>query len=85
VSGSTVEFLCYTLPPHTAAGPFPAHANGTIEHIHVAAGRIRILLGADAAALEAGDSCSCLADAPHGFDNRDGEVEARIYVVIEPP
>jgi transcriptional regulator with XRE-family HTH domain len=85
VAGSRVEFLRYTMLPRTAAGPFAAHETGTIEHVHVAAGRIRFVLGTDSVLLEAGDSCTCLADAPHSFDNRDGNVEALIYLVIEPP
>src|ERR1051326_9434953 len=32
VTGSKVEFMSYAVPPHTTAGPFPAHAAGTIEH-----------------------------------------------------
>jgi quercetin dioxygenase-like cupin family protein len=60
-------------------------SRGVIEHIHLAAGRIRILLGNDAAILEAGDTCSCLADAPHAFDNREGAAEALVYIVSESP
>ena len=52
-------------------------------HVHVAAGAVQVVFGADAVRLEAGDSCSCLADAPHPFDNADGNVEALIYLVIE--
>jgi quercetin dioxygenase-like cupin family protein len=85
LSGSKVEFLRYTVPPHAAAGPFPGHPSGTIEHIHLAAGQVRVTVGTDAVVLGAGDSCTCIADAPHGFDNREGEVEALIYLVIEPP
>ncbi len=83
LEGSNVELLRYVVPPHTVAGPFPAHASGTIEHIHLAAGKLRIMLGTDAVILESGDSCSCLPDAPHGFDNEEGEVEALLYIVIE--
>ncbi len=82
-AGSNVEFLRYTVPPRTTAGPFAAHASGTIEHIHVAAGAIRIVCGDDAVRLDAGDSCSCFADAAHLFDNADGKAEALIYLVIE--
>jgi quercetin dioxygenase-like cupin family protein len=78
-----VEFLRYTVPPRTTAGPFAAHASGTIEHILVASGAVRIVCGDDVARLEAGDSCSCFADAPHLFDNANGKVEALIYLVIE--
>ncbi|MBV8651890.1 MAG: helix-turn-helix transcriptional regulator [Alphaproteobacteria bacterium] len=85
LAGSKVEFLRYTVPPRTVAGPFPAHPSGTIEHVHLAAGRVRVTLGEDAAILEAGDSCTCLADTTHGFDNRESDVEALLYLVIEPP
>jgi transcriptional regulator with XRE-family HTH domain len=83
LTGSKVEFLRYTVPPHTTAGPFAAHARGTIEHIHVAAGAVRVAVGDEAVKLEAGDSCSCLADALHLFDNAGGDVEALIYLVVE--
>jgi transcriptional regulator with XRE-family HTH domain len=83
--GSKVEFLRYTVPPHTVAGPFAAHRDGTIEHIHLAAGRMRVVLGAEAVILEAGDSCSCFPDAPHSFDNHESDVEALIYLIKESP
>jgi quercetin dioxygenase-like cupin family protein len=83
--GSKVEFLRYTMPPHTVVGPFAAHRDGTIEHIHLAAGRMRVLLGAEAVMLEAGDSCSCFPDAPHSFDNHESDVEALIYLIKESP
>jgi transcriptional regulator with XRE-family HTH domain len=83
--GSKVEFMRYAVPPHTMAGPFAAHASGTIEHMHLAAGSIRVVFGSDTMLVEAGDSCACVADTPHRFDNRDGEVEALIYLVVERP
>jgi transcriptional regulator with XRE-family HTH domain len=83
LAGSKVEFLRYAVPPRTTAGPFAAHASGTIEHMHVAAGALRLVCGEEVARLEADDSCSCRADAPHLFDNADGAVEALIYLVIE--
>jgi len=83
--GSKVEFLRYAVPPRTEAGPFAAHARGTIEHMHLAGGTIRAVFGSEAVMLETGDSCTCLADAPHLFDNRAGDVEALIYIVVERP
>jgi len=83
IAGSKVEFMLYAVPPHTTAGPFPPHASGTIEHIHVAAGAVRVAVGDDAVSLKAGDSCSCFADATHLFDNARGDVEALIYLVVE--
>jgi transcriptional regulator with XRE-family HTH domain len=85
VSGSKVEFLRYVVPPQITAGPFAPHAKGTIEHIHLAAGTVRVVVGDEDVKLEAGDSCSCFADASHLFDNTGGEVEALIYIVVEQP
>ena len=83
--GSRVEFLRYAVPPHTVAGPFAPHASGTIEHMHLAKGRLRAVFGIDEVMLEAGDSCACAADTPHRFDNRKNKVEALIYLVVERP
>jgi transcriptional regulator with XRE-family HTH domain len=83
VPGSKVEFLRYVVPPRVTAGPFAAHPSGTIEHVHVGAGAIRVVVGDEASKLETGDSCSCFADASHFFDNADGDVEALIYLVVE--
>jgi transcriptional regulator with XRE-family HTH domain len=85
VAGSEVEFLRYVVPPRTLAGPFPAHAPGTIEHVYLAAGAVRVMLGDDVADLKAGDSCSCYPDLPHGFDNREGKTPAELIIVVEPP
>jgi transcriptional regulator with XRE-family HTH domain len=85
IAGSKIEFMRYAVPPHTVAGPFSAHANGTIEHVHLAAGSVRVTLGTDAVTLEAGDSCTCLAEEPHSFDNSESEVEALMYLVSERP
>lgn len=82
---SKVELVRYVVPARTEIGPFAAHPPGTIEHMHLATGRIRLVFGSDAAFLETGDCCTCIADAPHAFDNREGEVEALIYIVVERP
>ncbi len=83
VAGSKVEFLRYVVPPRSVAGPFPPHPRGTIEHVHVAAGAVQVLVGDERVTLAAGDSCSCHTDARHLFDNAAGDVEALLYVVIE--
>ena len=85
VAGSEVEFSRYVVPPRTRVGPFPPHAPGTIEHIYLAAGSVRVTLGNDVAQLQAGDRCSCYADLAHGFDNREGKVAAELIIVVEPP
>ena len=83
--GSGIEIVRLTLPPRCVAGPFPAHASGTLEHIHLAQGSLRVTLGSEAVTLEAGDSCTCRAGQPHSFDNSAGDAAALIYFVIEPP
>jgi hypothetical protein len=85
VTGSEVEFLRYVVPPHTLAGPFPAHAPGTIEHVYLASGTVRVIFGDDVGDLQTGDTCSCFADLPHCFDNREGESLADLIIVVEPP
>jgi transcriptional regulator with XRE-family HTH domain len=82
---SKVDFLRYRVPARAIAGPFAPHAAGTIEHLYLASGTIRFRLGPETALLAAGDSCTCIADAAHSFDNRDGKVEAVLYLVVEAP
>jgi transcriptional regulator with XRE-family HTH domain len=82
-SGSRIDFVRYQIPPSTVLGPAPAHAPGTVEHLHVAAGTVRVTVGDETVELSAGDSCSCRADAPHGVENPDPSAEALIYLIIE--
>ncbi|WP_428542813.1 helix-turn-helix domain-containing protein [Rhodopila sp.] len=81
--GSRIDFVRYQIPPSTVLGPAAAHASGTVEHMHVAAGTVRVTVGDETAELSAGDSCSCRADAPHGVENPDPSAEALIYLIIE--
>ena len=83
IPGSHVGFLRLTVPPRALAGPFAGHARGTIEHVHLAKGRLRVVCGEEEVVLDAGDSCSCYTDVPHSFDNRESKSEAMLYVVVE--
>ena len=58
-------------------------ASGTVEHMHVATGTVRVTVGDETAELVAGDSCSCRTDAPHGVENPDPSAEALIYLIVE--
>jgi transcriptional regulator with XRE-family HTH domain len=80
---SRIDFVRYQIPPATILGPSAAHAPGTVEHMHVASGAVRVIVGEETAELTAGDSCSCRTDAPHGVENPDPSVEALIYLVVE--
>jgi transcriptional regulator with XRE-family HTH domain len=81
--GSRIDFVRYQIPPSTVLGPATAHAPGTMEHMHVAAGTVRVTVGDETAELAAGDSCSCRTDAPHGVENPDPSAEALIYLIVE--
>ena len=81
--GSRIDFVRYQIPPATILGPSAPHAPGTVEHVHVAAGTIRVTVGDETAELTAGDSCSCRTDVPHGVENPDPSTAALIYLIVE--
>jgi transcriptional regulator with XRE-family HTH domain len=81
--GSRIDFVRYQIPPSTVLGPSTAHAPGTIEHMHVATGTVRVTVGDEMAELAAGDSCSCRTDVPHGAENPDLSAEAVVYLIVE--
>jgi transcriptional regulator with XRE-family HTH domain len=85
LTSSKMELVRYAVPPRSLAGPFAPHPKGTIEHMYLAGGRIRVTFEPDIADLETGDCCTCVADAPHAFDNRENGLEALIYIVVERP
>jgi transcriptional regulator with XRE-family HTH domain len=82
-SGSRIDFVRYQIPPSTVLGPSAAHAAGTVEHMHVVTGTVRVTVGDEIAELSAGDSCSCRVDVSHGVENPNPSVEALIYLIVE--
>jgi transcriptional regulator with XRE-family HTH domain len=81
--GNRIDFVRYEIPPSTVLGPTAAHAAGTVEHMHVATGTVRVTVGDETADLAAGDSCSCRTDVPHAIENPDPSAEALIYLILE--
>lgn len=81
--GSRIDFVRYQIPPSTVLGPTAAHAPGTVEHMHVATGTVRVTVGDETAELAAGDSCSCRTDVAHALENPDPSIEALIYLIVE--
>ena len=81
--GSRIDFVRYQIPPSTVLGPAAAHAPGTVEHMHVATGTVRVTVGDETAELAAGDSCSCRTDATHAVENPDPAAEALVYLIVE--
>jgi len=80
---SRIDFVRFQIPPSTVLGPSAAHTPGTVEHMYVAAGTVRVTVGDETVELAAGDSCSCRTDAPHGAENPDPSIAALIYLVVE--
>ena len=81
--GSRIDLVRFQIPPSTSLGQANAHAPGTVEHMHVAAGTVRVTVGDETAELAAGDSCSCRTDVPHEVENPDLSAEALVYVIVE--
>ena len=81
--GSRIDIVRFEIPPATSLGQAAAHAAGTVEHMHVAAGTVRVTVGDETAELAAGDSCSCRTDVPHEVVNPDPSAEALIYLIAE--
>lgn len=81
--GSRIDFIRLRIPPSAALGPSEAHAPGTVEHMHLASGRLRVTVGEETAELAAGDSCSCRTDIAHGAVNLDATAEAEVYLIVE--
>ena len=81
--GSRIDFVRYEIPPATMLGPTDAHAPGTVEHMHVATGTVRVTVGKETAELSAGDSCSCRTDVSHAIENPDPSAGALIYLIVE--
>lgn len=80
---SRIDIVRFQIPPSTSLGPANAHAPGTVEHMHVAAGRVRVTVGDETAELATGDSCSCRTDVQHEVVNPDSSVEALVYLIVE--
>lgn len=81
--GGRLDFARYEIPPATLVGPSPAHAAGTVEHVHLISGRLRVTVGDEVVELAAGDGCSCRTDAPHAIENPDPATAAALYVIVE--
>ncbi|WP_020497862.1 helix-turn-helix domain-containing protein [Sciscionella marina] len=73
VPGVNFEWIRSSLPPHCAAGEYPAYAPGSHEFVVVESGGLRIGVGAEVYHLEAGDSLYFSADAVHSYANLTAE------------
>jgi transcriptional regulator with XRE-family HTH domain len=69
VPGVNFEWIRTTLPPGCDAGQFPAYAAGSHEYVLVESGTLRLAIGDEGYALEAGDSLYFAADVTHAYAN----------------
>ncbi|MGZ3561544.1 MAG: helix-turn-helix domain-containing protein [Vulcanimicrobiaceae bacterium] len=82
VAGSRLEFLRFVLPAGADTGDLVPHA-GSIEHAHISSGVVEAWSGSERIVAQAGDTIVFRSDQRHGYRNA-GDVEASLYVVIEP-
>jgi transcriptional regulator with XRE-family HTH domain len=83
IPGSRIDFVHYQVPPSTVLGPTAGHAPGTVEHMHVITGTVRMTVGDEMVEMAAGDSCSCRTDVTHVIENPDPAAEAQFYLILE--
>ncbi len=83
IPGSHIDFVHYQVPPSTILGPTAGHAPGTVEHMYVTAGTVRMTVGDEMVEIAAGDSCSCRTDVTHVIENPDPTAWAQFYLILE--
>ncbi len=83
IDGSRIDIVRYRLPPAAVLGPTAGHAAGTLEHLHLESGALRVTVGDESVDLAAGDSCSCRTDVAHTIENLDRRREAAFSLVVE--
>lgn len=81
--GRSVDLVVNRLPPRQSSGLFPPHRPGVEETLHVAAGRLLLILGRRRLRLERGDSVLYRADVGHRFENPSASEPAVFYIAID--
>jgi len=82
VEESNIHFVLLELRKGAESEKVSSHPVGSIERARVAEGRVEITVADEKVQLEAGDSCSFIADRPHGYRNT-GLGTAKVYLVVE--
>lgn len=77
-----LEAVWYSIPPHRDAGPFPAEALGSIEHITVIDGQLDLVFDDQSLRLEAGDSVTYRLNTVVTYRNA-GDETCRLLLVID--
>lgn len=80
-SGVVENYLLRVGP--RAGGASEAHPVGTLEHLYVVSGRVRVGPAESPVELSAGDSVRYPGDRPHVYESLDGE--SVVHVVVSVP
>jgi len=83
IPGSHIDVTHWQLVPSAILGPTAGHAPGTVEHMYVTAGTVRMIVGDEMVEMAAGDSCSCRTDVTHVIENPNSSAEAQFYLILE--
>lgn len=79
-AGRGIEWIRAALPPGTATDDLQPYHPAIDKYVLVEAGRLRVVVGAEAHVLEAGDAFYFRADVLHRFEN--GGAEACVYLAV---
>lgn len=79
-----IEVVRFLLPPGTQTPRFGAHADRTVETVHVIAGALTYRTGEREERLAEGDTLTVRADAPHALAN-PGETPCIALLVVAGP
>jgi mannose-6-phosphate isomerase-like protein (cupin superfamily) len=69
--------------PHGAGKPSEPHPVGTLEHLYVISGRVRVGPADSPVELSAGDFVRYPGDRPHVYESLDGE--SLVHIVVSVP
>lgn len=72
-AGRGIEFIRATLPPGAATDDLTPYHPAVDKYLLVETGTLRVVIGAEAHLLHAGDAFYFRADAPHRFENAGAE------------
>jgi quercetin dioxygenase-like cupin family protein len=80
-AGRGIEFIRATLPPGAVTDDLTPYHPAVDKYLLVEAGTLRVVIGAEAHLLHAGDAFYFRADAPHRFENAGAEACSYLAVL----
>ena len=83
--GDGIEIALHTIPPGQSSGWLPGYAAGTRKYLYLELGALTLTVGADQAALQAGDSICFNAEVAHCFANEASSLCRYVLIVTRRP